>query len=733
MINVNFSGYADYQTDALTQWDLNQELNVTGLTLSGTPTVLFSNKKSITAEPVTAKYSGGVLTCEIPNGMLTECYPVYAYIRIKKDNTYSVVGKVRIPVEPAPVPADYVYIENIELVTYESLLSIINSKVSKDVYENEVDMLNTRLENLLGIPEGSTTADAELIDIRVGHDGTVYGSAGEAVRTQVKEVRESQQKLDGVVITPEKTDFISYEDASFTEVTYSGSGYLEILTDPIDCSEHNYLYIKVSHNGTLNKVQYYDDMNTLSSEYTPEILDVLQKTWGEWDGTSTTIYKIYKIPTKNKFVKIKCTDFNANKGATIAGAWSMSAFENEGSRLVWTNYGQPHFEDGSIPFEKTDAVYYTSPNLINPYLWKNAGYNNDEATMFGSGRDYWLDYIDVRENKTLYHRLLGVYQAIPINVACYDESKNYLYTLNVTDGYTMKSTMINVLYTLGDPYIIGTESSKAVSCLSYTIPDEVSFVRVACPAEGQVLNGTTFYKQSIISYSNILNLLADQEKYELVVSESFKGALEKASSNSDTDLTMVMIGDSLTNWAGGNDEANGFLKIVHDKTGIITKNEGTAGAWWQTGDGQTYCGVNRVNTLISENRKYDLYCFMLGTNAGSYTDTGETSADTSTMSGAIRYCMETLKAYDPTARILVCLPPQRAEGNDGQEKVNSVIKAIVESYSVKTLDIYHNSGIVPNTTIADIGYLSDGLHLADNGIQVLGDTLAAEIKYLMCL
>ena len=30
--------------------------------------------------------------------------------------------------------------------------------------------------------------------------------------------------------------------------------------------------------------------------------------------------------------------------------------------------------------------------------------------------------------------------------------------------------------------------------------------------------------------------------------------------------------------------------------------------------------------------------------------------------------MEKLKAYDPKKTILVCLPPQRAEGNENQEK-----------------------------------------------------------------
>ena len=126
-----------------------------------------------------------------------------------------------------------------------------------------------------------------------------------------------------------------------------------------------------------------------------------------------------------------------------------------------------------------------------------------------------------------------------------------------------------------------------------------------------------------------------------------------------------------------------------------------------------------------------MYCFMLGTNEGSNTDTGETSETTTTMSGAIRYCMETLKAYEPTKPILICLPPQRAEGNENQERVNEVIKTIVESYGVKTLDIYHNGGIVPNTKIASINYLTDGLHLDVNGYTVLGNLLSAEINYLL--
>lgn len=55
--------------------------------------------------------------------------------------------------------------------------------------ENADNLLSARMDTFTQLPSGSTSGDAELIDIRVGADGVTYPTAGDAVRGQVSDLK----------------------------------------------------------------------------------------------------------------------------------------------------------------------------------------------------------------------------------------------------------------------------------------------------------------------------------------------------------------------------------------------------------------------------------------------------------------------------------------------------------------------------------------------------------------
>lgn len=545
-------------------------------------------------------------------------------------------------------------------------------------------------------------------------------------------------------ITPQKTDFLDIEDSTnpIIETTWGDGGFNAVKSDYVNIINEMYIILNSSGSGNEIKIEFYNSSKTLLSTYTPDS-DFYSKyrdtIFTSPTGGSSIDYAYarivtIKLPLKEikpegaVYIRITASYIKTDDSCEL-----RKTLDNRNGKHISLN--SKYKNDLQFGLSNTDFRVVSNNSLLN-YKKVSTG-----STDFGTNNLYFTDYIDTSTNKNIYIRF-ALQKSIQVtnicDVAYYNENKQYIKTVYASPGSDAskeQASFSEVYYDMtldANKELENGEKVNTIGVVKLTVSDDAKYIRLG-NFDLNIRQYAKLWNFIYVSYEPITDTYRMTDTYNVKINTDFKKLVNECIER-PTEKTMCCIGDSLTNWGGGSDSSNGFLKVVHDKTGAITYNKGLAGAWWQTGDGQTQCAVNRVDYIVNNNEKYDLYCFIMGSNNGSTTDTGETSSNKTTMCGAIRYCMETLKAYDPTAQILVCLPPQRAEGNANQLLVNAVIKKIVENeYSVRTLDLYKHSGVVPNTTIADVNYLSDGLHLGDNGQTAIGNALASEIKYMLCL
>lgn len=149
--------------------------------------------------------------------------------------------------------------------------------------ERNINVHTSQIAEMQKIPEGGTTADAALNDIKIGYDGTEYESPGEAVRGQIKNiVKNRHEKImfysGSIHIDKEKKKVIFIENGQYSagKLHYTLIGSKSITVDytgfPIDYSTWEVSQILVFNINTNNFYAVRFDKDDFTSDEIPLML-----------------------------------------------------------------------------------------------------------------------------------------------------------------------------------------------------------------------------------------------------------------------------------------------------------------------------------------------------------------------------------------------------------------------------------------------------------------------------
>ena len=431
--------------------------------------------------------------------------------------------------------------------------------------ETEQSVQSARMDTFTSLPEGSTSGNAELADIRVGTDGITYDTAGNAVREQIGKLKSDLANIVTKIESPNlykgeyENGYLDY-DGNFTEDNL----YRTSKAQKFDSGSYVYKAgngLSVSTNG----VVYIVDSN---GSYIGKITGTLLEN------------NVYTLTlTSAQYLKFNMGNQGTYDVFMVAKGSSINDYPSE-----YVPYTEPKIklaDDVELGNKAKDG--FVTTEIKEPINLYNGEYDNGYLTYYGeftSDNLYECTKIQKYEAGTyLYYRATGVGESSKSRVFFYDEAGTYL---SASDG-----TMLS-----DDVYKI-------------TFPNTV-YVRFNM---GQLYKHDVFM---VVKGKDLADFPSEYKRYfdkYTSIQEGIQANDSMLSKMADMSClykkSITFNGDSICYGAG---HKGGYGKIIADKNMMVYQNIGISGA---TIAGNTYSidgtarhWISRTISNMNENADY---------------------------------------------------------------------------------------------------------------------------------
>lgn len=564
----------------------------------------------------------------------------------------------------------------------------------------------------------------EVSDIRVGEDGTVYSTAGEAVRKQIGNLTEDLVKLKEEVFYSTDTIKTKYEDVGFC-ISIDGKKQVKdgYIIGKYPVVENEVLFVSLSKDNSNGAVYQFMNNTTISYENNDY-------------RVGNTVTEAY-----NGFITVP-------EGATYL---FVSSLQSNTTNVVKKTKSEIDTLKGEVSNSAKDV--YDIQSFLYPYISElnhNGGYlKYDDGEIAPTSYGKYTDYISLKSYTNVKYTC-GIGNSSVAFVCFYDADYGYLKNISV-QASSVKS---------GDVDITKEEYSNA----RYV---RFSYYDYRDIADYSLFVGLLYNKESLDEkLKTIAPTYKIHNKNVLIFGDSITDCCPQTN-NSDYQTTSYYFREPsnyYTNAEGQTVNYDMWAKLFKDICEPKeVRNYAKSGATYKNQDGTRLSLSNQIrialndlnnpNGVFSQNTFVpDVVIFALGTNDGANpNDTYESAMnktvlkadgytvdveatlsnlDLSKFNEAVRYAFLTIKNRFPMAQVFVSLPIQRNSWEMHESNLVKSLEKMAKRYGCIVIDATAESGIISDINIYNnLGILlKDGLHPNEYGSNLLARMFITSVE-----